>query len=527
MSSRITLRNLCLVCVVILLLLAPDYIYQCIDDKYKVLSMWKPLKFVIPLSIGLVFNKYRWMTYSAVAFLCVLQLMQFSVMSFFGRYLMAYDFTALFDEFNDIFLSATGAFANHWKVIPTVLIPFGLMFWILHTNNKKSIYGTAILIVTTCSIFLANLQRSVPYPLDGRITIDNTLKSFSFAVRDALSSYNTPKYENYEIKNVGIKTDEPITIVYVIGESVNCKHMSLFGYERDTTPMLKKLVQYENFYYVQGIAGAVCTKAANKFMMNVIWEPNNVKLNANAETSLCRFAKENGFKVFYLTSQDNKMLASICTAKSKYIDVTETRNTNEAQVIKKRDDYIFDLLDKQEFGDRNFIIIHQWCPHDPYTEHYPEGYDGQKPFSGSKDVRIDDYDNIMLYEDTFLYRMFERFNKQTNGKFYIIFASDHNELFDEDGLWGHSTLYPLTANIPMLIQSNDAEFMKKVRTIFKPTHYEIAQLLANVMGFEVKNPNQKQNMFHINGIDFDGRHGYMELYKDLQNNSVSYKVHKR
>ncbi|MBQ2174177.1 MAG: hypothetical protein II453_03555, partial [Alphaproteobacteria bacterium] len=161
------------------------------------------------------------MTYLTIAGLCTLQLMQFSIMSFFGRYLMAYDFTALFDEFNDIFLSATGAFANHWKVIPTVLIPFGLLFWILCTNNKKSIYGTAILVITAFGIFMVNLQRGVPYPLDGRITIDNTLKSFSFAVRDALSSYNAPKYENYEIKNVGIKTDEPITIVYVIGESVN------------------------------------------------------------------------------------------------------------------------------------------------------------------------------------------------------------------------------------------------------------------------------------------------------------------
>ena len=52
MSFGTKLKNLWLVCLVILLLWAPDYIYQCIDDKYKVLSMWKPLKFIIPLSIG-------------------------------------------------------------------------------------------------------------------------------------------------------------------------------------------------------------------------------------------------------------------------------------------------------------------------------------------------------------------------------------------------------------------------------------------------------------------------------------------
>ena len=523
---REVIRKIILIGLVLLLFIAPDYIYQCIDDRYQVLSVWKTLKFLIPLSIGLVFCKYKWMTYSAIVLLCLIQLMQFSVMSFFGRYLMAYDFVAIFDEFDDILLGASDAIGNHWKVIPTVIIPFVAMFFILRRQQNKSVYGAIFLITTAISIFGINLKRGVPYPLDGRITIDNTLKSFSFAIRDALKRYTPPTYKEYEIKNIGIKHDEPITVVYIIGESVNYKHMSLYGYTRDTTPKMKELQRYENFYYTQGISGAVCTKAANKFMMNVIWEPNNIKLNANAKTSLCRFAKENGFKVFYLTSQDNKMLASICTAKSKYIDITETRNTNETEVIKKRDDYIFDLLDKQEYTKRNFIIIQQRCPHDPYTEHYPEGYFKNRLYNGSKDIRIDEYDNIMLYEDTFLYRIFERFNKTQKGKFYIVFASDHNELFDEEGLWGHSTLHPITSDIPIIVQSNDNEFMNKVKGLFRPTHYEIAQLLAKVFGFKVKNPNQEENKFHINGIDFDGRLGYMEVYKDIEHKQLSYKIHR-
>ena len=521
----VTKKTLTIV-LVILLLIAPDYIYQCIDDKYHVMSVWKPMKFLIPLSIGIVLCKYKWISYSAIGILCLLQLLQFSVMSFFGRYIMPYDFVALFDELKDIFLSARDAISTHWKVIPAVVIPYLAIFFILRRQRNKSICGAIILLITSISIFGVNLKRGVPYPLDGRITIDNTLKSFSFAIRDTIHRYTPPPYKEYEIKNVDIKNDEPITVVYVIGESVNYKHMSLFGYNRETTPLLKELTKYDNFYYTQGISGAVCTKAANKFMMNVIWEPNNVKLNANARTSLCRFAKENGFKVFYLTSQDNKMLASICTAKAKYIDVTETKNTNEDQVIMKRDDYIFDLLDKQEYKNRNFIIIQQRCPHDPYTEHYPKGYKGERPYSGSKDSRIDEYDNIMLYEDTFLYRIFERFNKQSVGKFYIIFASDHNELFDEEGLWGHSTLHPITSNIPILIQSNDDEFMKKVKGIFRPTHYEIAQLLSGIFGFEVTNPNQEKDKFYINGIDFDGRHGYIEVYKDIENKKLSYRTHR-
>ena len=290
--------------------------------------------------------------------------------------------------------------------------------------------------------------------------------------------------------------------------------------------MLKQLAKNENFYYTHGIAGAVCTKAANKFMANVIWEPNNVKLNANSETSLCKLAHDNGFKVFYITSQDNKMLSSICTAHHKYIDVCVTKTGNEAIVDKRRDEYIFETLDKQELSSRNFIIIHQRCPHCPYKVNFPEGYTDKHHFTGNKEPNIDEYDNVMLYEDTFLSRVFNRFNKQSAGKFYIIFASDHNELFGEEGVWGHSSLVPICADIPVMAQSNDGEFMTKLKSIYKPTHYEIAQLIAGVLGYEIHNPNQQENVFHINGLDYDGRNGYMEVHKNTKTKTVTYKTYR-
>ena len=433
----------------------------------------------------------------------------------------------MFDEWHDILLGAVDAFSTHWLVIPAVLIPFALVFALTKLNIKRSVIGTFVLLVTLGSVFVADCWlRGVPYPIDGRIALDNTLKSFSFAIRDIFAEYKTPKYASYEIRNVGIKCDEPITVVYIVGESMTANHMSLYGYERDTTPLLKQLAKNDNFYYTRGIAGAVCTKAANKFMANVIWEPNNVKLNANSATSLCKFAHDNGFKVIYITTQDNKMLSSICTANRKYIDVCITKTGNEEIVNKRREEYILDNLGKQELSERNFIIIHQWCVHCPYKSHFPEGYKEKHYFKGKKELKIDEYDNVMLYEDTVLSRVFNCFNKQTNGKFYIIFASDHNELFGEEGVWGHSSLVPICADIPVMAQSNDEEFLRKLKSIYKPTHYEIAQMIAGILGYEIHNPNQKANVFHINGLDYDGRNGYMEAYKDEGNKTVTYKTYR-
>ena len=524
-------KQILLVISLVLLFMVPDYIVRLFNESYKVsfgyATFLRLLLMLMPLSVGLIYNKYKWLTYAIIALLCGLQLMQFSIISCFGRVVTPYDFVTMFDEWHDILLGAVDAFSKHWLVIPAVLIPFALVFVLTELNIKRSVIGTFVLLVTLGSVFVADcFLRGVPYPIDGRIALDNTLKSFSFAIRDIFAEYKTPKYASYEIKNVGIKCDEPITVVYIVGESMTANHMSLYGYERDTTPLLKKLAENENFYYTRGIAGAVCTKAANKFMANVIWEPNNVKLNANSETSLCKLAHDNGFKVFYITSQDNKMLSSICTAHKKYIDVCVTKTGNEATVDKRRDEYILDTLDKQELTERNFIIIHQRCPHCPYTENFPEGYTDKHHYTGSHEPKIDEYDNVMLYEDTFLSRVFDRFNKQISGKFYIIFASDHNELFGEEGVWGHSSLVPICAEIPVMAQSNDDEFMKRIKSIYKPTHYEIAQMIAGILGYKIHNPNQKGNVFHINGLDYDGRNGYMEAYKDEENKTVTYKTYR-
>ena len=133
----------------------------------------------------------------------------------------------------------------------------------------------------------------------------------------------------------------------------------------------------------------------------------------------------------------------------------------------------------------------------------------------------------MLYNDSFLSRVFNRFNKQKQGKFYIVFASDHNELHGEYGVHGHGILIPQVADIPVIVQSNDKKFMSNFKKIFKPTHYEIAMEIAKLLGFEIKNPNQKENVFYINGLDYDGRGGYIELTKDLEKKTVSYVTHYR
>lgn len=520
MSLGTYIRFVILVFCVELLLVLPDLVYSVYAPTYTVTSGIRALVFLIPLSSGIILNKYKFVSAVIIVVLCILQLIQFSRLSYFGRLMTQFDFDMIFAEWKDVLLGAKDAISTHWPILPTVIIPFALIWYIFQINKLKNVWGTLILLITIPVMLYENIKNCTPYPIERRISIANTIKSFSYYIVSWFQKYNPPKYKDYSIMNVGIDQSEPITIVYILGESVNMNHMSLFGYKRDTTPNLAELSKSSNFYSKIGVSGAVCTKASLRFMTNIIYEPDNVNLNDSGDTSLFKLAKENGFKTFYLASDSKNIVNSVCNKSSQYIDVLVTRENNKNRVAEMKDDYIIELIGAQDYTKRNFIVLHQRCIHTPYAENFPRNYKDVQCFNDGTNTTIDAYDNAMRYNDTFISRVFERFNKQEKGKFYIIFASDHSEMLGEKGMFGHSIMEPEVAMVPFLFQSNDESFMAKIRALQAIYPYVIAKMIAEILGFKIDNPNEKHGIFYANGLDYYGRSGYMKV--TIAQNSLTF-----
>ncbi|MBQ7524561.1 MAG: sulfatase-like hydrolase/transferase [Alphaproteobacteria bacterium] len=503
-------------------LILPDALFQLANSSYQCPTAMNVLKLLTPLSIGLVFNRFRLLTWIVFMFLLFLQLTQFSHISYFGSPLSPYDFYAIFADYHDIAEEAVNAFADHWLVLPVVFIPFALMFFLLKVNVKRSVVGTVILLGTFCGAYYSNCQKRNPAPNPFRFAFDNGLKSLCIYCDALKRDYHPRQYLPYEIKNVGFDDSEPITIVYILGESSNFRHMSLFGYERETTPQLKELAKSSNFHFTQGLGG-ICTRTANKFMMNVIYEPDNTKLIYSDDTNLFKLAKLNGFKTFYLSDQLPGELSNI--GGTRYIDVLRNDHFDLDKSEELSDDYLFWLLDNlseaEAFSGRDFIVLHQNCVHTPYRK-FSKRLAPNEILNGSGNQLVDYYDSGIFYNDRILSGIFNRFNKQKAGRFYIIWSSDHNELLGEDGLFSHGHLVGLNAEIPFMFQSNDADFMKEMRGIFCPTHYEVAKSVARLLGWDIKNPNEEENLFYINGNDQCGRFGYIQFKKDILNRKIEY-----
>lgn len=511
-----------------LLFIIPDILFSFFNEAFKTSHDLKCTALIVPLALGLALNKYKWFSIFIISLLCILQIMQFCHIGYFGTQMSPYSLHLMTGELEDVIEETLSIYKNFLYIIPIVTIPFISIFYVSHhlTKCKKSFLGTLIMLIVLGCIGTRLYRSPTPRftPNEVRFTIDNSIKAFFGYWIIHLKKYSIKEYKPYEIIEKNTPTG-PINVVYIIGESVNHKHMSIFGYPRKTTPFLKELSLEPNFYYTQAIAGSISTVSSCKFLTNVICEADNVIQTALDTTNLFKLAKAHGFKTFYISSQTEHLLSSI--GGIGYIDTISTKDTNPLRANELMDEYILETLDSQMLGDKNFIVLHQRCIHTPYTKTFSKNYKNKSRFRGSKKQIIDEYDNAMVYNDYLISKMFHKFNKQKNGKFYIIWTSDHNELMGEKGLFGHGHGYliPETAEVPLLIQSNDSSFLESIKQIFKPTHYELAKNIALILGFEVKNPNEENDTFYISGIDYNGKCGYIRLIKNLENKTISYHGH--
>ena len=188
----------------VVLFLLPDYLYQLVNTKYEVRWIFVSMRYLLPLSVGLVINKFHWLSVAVIVLLCALQLMQFSKLAYFNRYITSYDFVVLLKEWRDVFLGAGDALSGHWVIIPMVAIPFALMILVSRIKINRSKYGVVVLFGTFACITVTDyFNQMYSDSIKGRLSIDNTLKTFSLFMLDLLRTYEMPEYKDYEIKNVG------------------------------------------------------------------------------------------------------------------------------------------------------------------------------------------------------------------------------------------------------------------------------------------------------------------------------------
>ncbi|MDT7831424.1 sulfatase-like hydrolase/transferase [Flavobacteriaceae bacterium S356] len=221
-------------------------------------------------------------------------------------------------------------------------------------------------------------------------------------------------------------TDKNEIYVLIIGESTTSHHMGIYGYYRNTTPLLEKrkpeLIIYEN----------VSTPFSNtKLSLGAALSLHHDDLDKKYNSTLIQLFNKAGFTTYWISNQKpigvyetSTRLISKKSQKSVYTDMSEVMYDEQVLFPFKKA--------LQENPKKKLIVIHLMGTHNMYLKRYPKKFDiftstPKTKFNHDLAYRsINHYDNAVLYNDYIVNSIISEVEK-LKSKSYVLYFSDHGE----------------------------------------------------------------------------------------------------
>lgn len=233
--------------------------------------------------------------------------------------------------------------------------------------------------------------------------------------------------------------EDAVTHILVIGESTTRRHMSLYGYERDTTPNLRRLAP--ELYVAQDTCSSRgATVPALQEMLTFATREDQAPLFE--KPSLLQILNAAGFRTWWLSNQ--QLYGSFDNWSAILSSPAHTRlfvnrvGWNEGVSL---DEQLLAPV-RSALADgapRKFVVVHLLGAHADYTLRYPPAFerftDTPLPATprillGTEVDRFNAYDNAVLYTDHVVGQIISA-AREAGGNATVTFLSDHGEALGE------------------------------------------------------------------------------------------------
>lgn len=290
-----------------------------------------------------------------------------------------------------------------------------------------------------------------------------------------------------------IKDNQKSVVVLVIGESARSQNFSLYGYKKNTNPLLSKT---DNLFHFNATSCATYTTAGVKCILDYT---NTDKLYEILPNYLYR----NNVEVIWRTTnwgeppvhiknyQNGDALMPDCKGEGcNYDEVLLTGLKDQILASKKN---------------KILIVLHTSTSHGPtYSKKYPPHFETFKPVCNSVELGecsqtelINAYDNTIVYTDYILSKVIEDL-KQLNGyKSTMIFVSDHGESLGEKNLYMHGVPISIAPKeqyeIPFIVWLSDGSKQVKPNKMLSQNH--VFHSVLNFLSIQSPIYNEEMNIF--------------------------------
>lgn len=220
------------------------------------------------------------------------------------------------------------------------------------------------------------------------------------------------------------------TFLVIIGESQNRKHMSAYGYSRDTTPWLAAQRANDNFVIMEN--GYACNTLTMLALSQALTEKSQYNHKAlDKSYSLIDIAKAAGFKTYWISNQAqygsyNTPITLIANCADEKIWLNSDSSASSSY-----DEKVLPALSSINGKGKKIIFIHLNGNHWEYNHRYPHEKYGKFDNSNYAGKVVDlqklnAYDSSMYYNDCVTEKIF-RYAKQNWNVSSIAYFSDHGE----------------------------------------------------------------------------------------------------
>lgn len=343
----------------------------------------------------------------------------------------------------------------HWWM-PLAFLAYAIGAWLLWRRLRPVYLGARARVLVPCLLVLTVLG----YPLIKEYILtarwDYAVKHLQTRMEPAVPWQLVMGYEKYQqqlsemqrllasnaavppLRNLqDLAGDKPRTLVLVIGESTNRQRMSLYGYQRPTTPELDTLRDQLDIFDNVVTPRPYTIEALQQVLTFADQQSPKAYLTT---PSLLNMMKQAGYKTFWITNQQtlterNTMLTTF----SKQADEQVYLNHNRSQNARQYDGDVLEPFAKAlaDKAPRKLIVVHLLGTHMSYRFRYPQEFERFTTDEGApKNVTrhqlptYNSYDNAVLYNDFVVGGLIKTFAK-TDPNGFLVYLADHGEaVFD-------------------------------------------------------------------------------------------------
>lgn len=321
--------------------------------------------------------------------------------------------------------------------------------------------------------------------------------SYVFNTYRYYSNLTTRSPEQKELPRAHFKKSTKTVVVLIIGETARKANFSLYGYTRETNPLLKNsgVIALNNptacsTYTTESIACILSHKNESA----PEYEPLTSYLQRHDVDVIWRTRNWGEPPMNVASYQKRGDLKKLCSGeKCRYDELLLSGLLTRINASKKQ---------------KIFIVLHTKGSHGPsYYLRYPKQFEKFTPVCQSVELDkctqeelINAYDNTIIYADYFIKQTIDKLKELTIPS-TLIYASDHGESLGEYGLYLHGTPASIAPDvqleIPMLVWMSDNFINAKnidINTINQSKQYGHAHIFHSVMGaFNMESSIYKKN----------------------------------